>query len=552
MHDGDSPEETWDVFLSFATADQHHAEELKERLEGKGWKVFLAHKSVRHGTQWRKLIPTALGNSRLVAVLLSSQTDQSPYQDGEIIRAIRAKKSGEVELVPIYLDGEPDSLPSWGFGLEGYQSLDLSRLSMREVATRLGDQLEKESSVRLASGAQKPEGLLCGGEDPWRIDLGERQVLLARIGGGVVGVLALLLMSFGWLKPWLGEREAPFRSHESPSVTGQGEPLEEIESSESGKLVEAIATEGQETLGEIGVKEPGSAAVDRWDLPSAEEPDTMEGELSGKSVAVDEEQSHWVRDQEAPKITESQATPTIKNDHLEESEPEMIRIRGGVFEMGDPEDWLNRARPIHTVTVASFEMSKTEITVAQYRACVEEGACEEPQTAVEFCTWGAEGKDDHPINCVSWEEAKVYAKWIGARLPSEAEWEYAARGGGLDQHYPWGDTEVTCDLAVIDDCTSGTQPVCSRIDGNTEQGLCDLAGNVWEWVEDDWHFSYAGAPGDGSAWIDSPRASYRGARGGSWGSPPQFARVVNRDRGEFSHRLDDVGFRIAKSLSSFR
>ena len=527
MHDGDSPEETWDVFLSFATADQHHAEELKERLEGQGWKVFLAHKSVRHGTQWRKLIPTALGNSRLVAVLLSSQTDQSPYQDGEIIRAIRAKKSGEVELVPIYLEGEPDSLPSWGFGLEGYQSLDLSRLSMREIAQRLGDQLED-----LEPPMEADSGALRGSES---LDEGERQAWWSLVGGVVVGILALLVVIWGASGLWLADRSA--NQQEPLSMLGEEEPSEEMGLAEEGESTGGITAEGEETLEEIRSKEPETVAVEKSEPPAAAGPDPREEETDDENAVGAEEQPTMVRDDEIAKITERQEAPKPRADP-KEPRPEMIRILGGTFEMRG-----------HSVTVASFEISKTEVTVAQYRICVEEGDCVEPRQG-EFCNWGVAGKDNHPVNCVSWNAAKAYAEWFEARLPSEAEWEYAARSGGLDRDYPWGDTEPTCDLAVIQGCSSGTQPVCSAVDGNTAQGLCDMAGNVWEWVEDDWSSSSVGAPEDGSAWVDSPRASLRVRRGGSWRVFPLFARVAFRPWGVPSGRSDDLGFRVARSLPS--
>ena len=234
--------------------------------------------------------------------------------------------------------------------------------------------------------------------------------------------------------------------------------------------------------------------------------------------------------------------------------PPMIRIEGGEFSMGSERGYANEL-PIHRVKVATFELSKTEVTVAQYRVCVEAGVCAEPKQG-GTCNWGQEGSDDHPINCVSWDDARHYAEWIEARLPSEAEWEYAARGGGLEREYPWGDEPTDCQRAIVPNekgngCgRSGTWPVCSKEAGNTPQGLCDMAGNVWEWVEDDWHGDYNEAPAEGSAWVDSPRASNRVIRGGSWRSSPRNARVAIRYRDEPSRRSVYVGFRVARSLPS--
>ena len=167
-----------------------------------------------------------------------------------------------------------------------------------------------------------------------------------------------------------------------------------------------------------------------------------------------------------------------------------VRLPGGRFRMGS-EGGAKDERPVHEVRLPAFEIMETEVTVAMWRACVRARACKPADT----CTWGKpnwkrSGVDDHPINCVSWAQAQVFARWVGngARLCSEAEWEYAARSGGTDSVYPWGNERASCDRAVMDDggkgCGHGktTWPVCSKPKGSSTQGVCDLAGNVWEWV----------------------------------------------------------------------
>jgi formylglycine-generating enzyme required for sulfatase activity len=183
----------------------------------------------------------------------------------------------------------------------------------------------------------------------------------------------------------------------------------------------------------------------------------------------------------------------------------MVTIEGGTFMMGS-ESLSSDERPVHMVTVPTFQMMRAEITVAQYRACVNASVCSTPSS---YYNWSRNPSDmeDHPINGVTWFNLMEFAAWVGARLPTEAEWEYAARGAGQDIIYPWGDQSATCQYAVMDDEDDGcgesrTWPVCSKPAGNTAQGLCDMAGNVGEWVQDKNHSDYSGAPSDGSGWCD--------------------------------------------------
>ena len=209
-----------------------------------------------------------------------------------------------------------------------------------------------------------------------------------------------------------------------------------------------------------------------------------------------------------------------------------ISVPGGTFDMGS--DGHSSEQPVHSVTVPSFEMTKSHVTVEQYEMCVADGACSAPATSSDRCNWDNPGYEDHPVNCISWHRLRNFCEWIGGRLPTEAEWEYAARSGGQDIIYPWGNDIATCEYAVmkedgLDGCgTERTWPVCSKVAGNTDHGLCDMVGNAWHWVEDDWHADYNGAPNDGSAWIDEPRGSSRVIRGSSYLSSANGLRATNR------------------------
>jgi formylglycine-generating enzyme required for sulfatase activity len=234
---------------------------------------------------------------------------------------------------------------------------------------------------------------------------------------------------------------------------------------------------------------------------------------------------------------------------------EWIEIPGGEFTMGKGESGTDSYSPAHTVTVAAFEMTRTEVTVHQYLGCVGGTGCTEPDvTGRPRPNWGVTGRDDHPVNYVTWEQARDFCTWAGGRLPSEAEWEYAARGAGQDIDYPWGNEAVSCDFAVIKDpedwwgCGEGQSVrVCDIPAGNTAQGLCDMSGNVVEWVQDHWHGDYDGAPDDGSAWVEAQDYA-RVMRGGCYqnGAADSILTTYGRSSWSQTGLEPDLGFRCAR------
>ena len=175
--------------------------------------------------------------------------------------------------------------------------------------------------------------------------------------------------------------------------------------------------------------------------------------------------------------------------------------------VADGAEWTDERTRMVWVAIPDtpYLLGKTEVTVGQYRACVEAGACttaklkgtewkEKPWAAEAVCEWGLSEREDHPINCVDWHQANQFCRWAGGRLPSMDEFLDEATNGGL-RSYPWGDGRPSCDLAVMDDrmqhvgerkkgCGRGSAwPVCSKPQGNSVHGLCDVGGNVWEWTD---------------------------------------------------------------------
>ncbi len=239
-----------------------------------------------------------------------------------------------------------------------------------------------------------------------------------------------------------------------------------------------------------------------------------------------------------------------------------VVIDGGTFEMGC-EDWDSSEMPIHDVTVSSFEMWRTEVTVVQYAQCVCAGACttpndedDDPHWSMEESNWGHGERNDYPINFVDWYGSDQFCAWVGGRLPSEAQWEFAARSRGVHMTFPWGEAWPACDAAVMNDlnyddqgCGTGLSwPVCGIPAGNTEQNLCDMSGNVWEWVLDEWHGGYIPAPIDGTAWGTASDGTGIIRGGGYATSDGEMLRTTVRMATDPSGSGSAMGFRCARQI----
>jgi len=221
---------------------------------------------------------------------------------------------------------------------------------------------------------------------------------------------------------------------------------------------------------------------------------------------------------------------------------EWVDIPAGDFLMGSPEtdpDAHLDEFPQHRVYLDAYRISRYLVTNQQYARCVRAGICENPSPLIEN-----PAKADHPVVNVTWENARAFCNWNGARLPTEAEWEKAARGGLEGALYPWGD-EIDCNLANYGDCVGGTSPVDSHAPNGYD--IYDTAGNVWEWTADWW---------DGSYYRNSPEdnptgpadGEYRVIRGGAWGEETSSMRAAHRLFNLPSYPHDFIGFRCACSI----
>jgi formylglycine-generating enzyme required for sulfatase activity len=246
---------------------------------------------------------------------------------------------------------------------------------------------------------------------------------------------------------------------------------------------------------------------------------------------------------------------------------EMVYVPAGEFVMGSDDEEVDFAlqqcltygancrrryfsveMPLHEVILDGFWLDRTEVSNSQYALCEQAGACEPPS-----CQAGGDG---YPVVCVTWEQASAYCQWTGARLPTEAEWEYAARGPDQSR-YPWGNEfegtllnycDANCSLAKLDetfdDGYAETAPVGSYPQGASWVGALDMAGNVWEMVAD-WNGEYL--PGKQINPTGPETGGRRVARGGSWHASPDHVRSALRTHMGTDQQIDHAGFRCAQS-----
>lgn len=234
---------------------------------------------------------------------------------------------------------------------------------------------------------------------------------------------------------------------------------------------------------------------------------------------------------------------------------EWVALPGGTFQFGAHESDWNDRNPRRSVQLAPFALEKTEVSVAQFRSCVDAGACtapesEEERAAYDACNWDADRETD-PMNCVSWNQANAFCAWVGGRLPTDYEWEYAAKGGG-NRRYPWGNEDLAprharyalsqSDRYVEEDeeiesypeeeylSRPGTAPVTAYAAGASAQGVLNLVGNVAEWTAT--KTRYGDVLVRGGNWFDS-----------------DYTLSITRSNVGHPGRTDEagIGFRCAQS-----
>jgi len=241
---------------------------------------------------------------------------------------------------------------------------------------------------------------------------------------------------------------------------------------------------------------------------------------------------------------------------------EEILIPAGSFQMGcdssnQAESCYSWEQPLHTVTLDAYFIDKYEVTNARYQACVDAGGCTAPGSVDSYTRspyYGTSTYADYPVILVNWQQASAFCAWSGKRLPTEAEWEKAARGSSDTRKYPWGNSAPDCtklnyyNAGLSSYCVGDTSRVGSYPSGASPYGVMDMGGNVWEWVND-WYSStyYSVSPSNNPQGPATGEYGTRVLRGGSWDGNVFSVRSASRLKGYPFIWDGIIGFRCVRS-----
>ncbi|MBC7774089.1 MAG: SUMF1/EgtB/PvdO family nonheme iron enzyme [Phycisphaerae bacterium] len=521
------------------------------------------------GEEWEKSIENALEASHIVLMLVSADSLFSEFiQRKELKKALEQKREGLTCVIPILVR---DCMYDMAEGIHDLQMLPLhpvnrsltpvddlatwgSRASawaaalrqLREVVNELHARIEDEEKTlrekveklaALAAEAQRAEeakvaNAMAAKEAEARR---EKNAKLQRSKDEAAWKVALELDSLEAYEDYIDK----YNLHEAEAHEQIGKLIAseaKLRAAQKAKAKSArLVVEAQPEK----LPDGGKAAI-------VAQPVTTDKQASFLDAATD-----LLGDALFDAYDTAKAVATVVTEKTEEitgwnSDPFdslMVPIKGGTFDMGDTfGDGGSTEKPVHKVTLRDFHICKYPVTQAQWKAIMGDNPSH------------FKG-DDLPVEKVSWDDTQGFIKKLNEktgkkyRLPTESEWEYAAKGGTISKGFKYSGSNQLEEVAwFVENSSSKTHPVGQK--KPNELGLYDMSGNVWEWVEDDWHGNYNSAPDNGSAWVDNPRGSTRVFRSGTWLREAQFCRVAYRYHSALDNRSSHMGFRLALSLQS--
>ncbi len=477
------------VFLSHAHADANAVRSLYDRLVADGVDAWLDKEKLIPGQDWEREIRKAVREADVVVVCLSKQFNQRGYRQKEVRIALDEAEmmpEGEIFIIPARLEEceNLDSLRKWQwvdlFENDGYEKL-MAALRLR--AQNIGIRLQPETSEH---------------KEPFVVNKSEAEAV-----------------------------------NKQPSQQTSRSKRKSIKTEYIVALIGAIATIIAAILGSPLIEKLTNAPL-----------------VPAPTIIVEPSVTPLTAKTSVPTLTPQSPTfsqtPLSPSEGFSDTDPAgnttpMQFVDAGEFTMGSNTSSYTEERPAHTVYLDAYYIDTYEVTNARYKACVDAGVCQPPQetsSATRTDYYGNPDFADYPVIYVDWEMAVTYCEWRSGQLPSEAQWEKAARGTD-GRSYPWGEG-IDATRANYGYNIGDTTAVGNYKANKSPYGVYDMTGNVWEWVAD-WYSGtyYQTSPASNPTGPES--GQYHGLRGGSWTDAEEFVRTFTRGWDQLEY-FENVGF----------
>ena len=503
------------VFLCHAHSDKDTVKALYERLVSDGVDAWLDKEKLLPGQSWRNEIQKAVRGADVFIVCHSKEFNQAGFRQKEVKWALDTameKPEGEIFVIPARLEDCEvlDSLSEWHwvdlFADNGYEML---MRALRARSDSIGATLQAKRSwfpkvsTPIAKSGKKVEEVPAHEvkeEEPEQVK--KQDAPVEHIAPKVTP------------KP----KRQPFKLKTEYVVAIIGAAATIIAAIFGSPLIERMFAQAPEPAATATVQVQASLTEPLFPVASTE---TLQPTLTSTATFT--------------------AVPTAFSSGITDAKVvEMVLVPEGEFTMGS-DDGSADEKPVHQVFLDTYYIDKYEVTNALYKACVDAGVCEEPSDTENY---NNSQYAQHPVVYVNWNKANEYCEWRGARLPTEAEWEKAARGTD-GRTYPWGE-EIDSSFANYGGNVGDTTPVGSYESGVSSYGAYDMAGNAWEWVSSLYQ-GYPYSANDGREDLLDTSGS-RVLRGGAWNSNANGVRSAARDSFDPSVTLNLIGFRCSRSL----